>query len=61
MYESNNPPKCSAKQMDEKDADDTVFSLGDSAEQDKFNLPNFVSFSPDTSFLFQFKKYSCWV
>ena len=67
LYESNNPPKCSAKDMaeleeDDKD-DDAVFSIGAATttadgsttlEQEKL-----FHFRRQFPGVFHFKKYSC--
>ena len=70
LYESNNPPKCSAREMDEaedeKDDEEAVFSLGQSGslEQEKFNFIKFLAlrnhfYSAHTSFNSPHKKFSC--
>ena len=70
LYESNNPPKCSAREMDEaedeKEDEEAVFSLGQSGslEQEKFNFIKFLALrnhfdSAHTSFNSPHKKFSC--
>ena len=70
LYESNNPPKCSAREMDqaedEKEDEEAVFSLGQSGslEQEKFNFIKFLAlrnhfYSAHTSFNSPHKKFSC--
>ena len=71
LYESNNPPKCSAREMDEaedeKEDEEAVFSLGQSGslEQEKFNFIKFLAlrnhfYSAHTNpFNSPHKKFSC--
>jgi hypothetical protein len=46
LYESNNPPKCSAKEMDESgggDETNPVFSIGHSVEQSEEKLEGYTT------------------
>lgn len=53
LYESNNPPKCSAKEMDESDDRDDntnpVFSIGQSVEQSEEKLEGYATSSTANS------------
>ena len=62
LYESNNPPKCSAKDMAEQEEDkDAVFSIGadgsTTLEQEKF--AHFLWRRRFPGVFRPFKKYSC--
>ena len=66
LYESNNPPKCSAKDMaeleeDDKD-DDAVFSIGAATTADgstTLEQEKLFHFRRQFPGVFHFKKYSC--
>ena len=63
LYESNNPPKCSAKDMaqmgeDDKD-DDAVFSIGQMTNEASITGEQERLFRRRFPGVFHFKKYSC--